>query len=106
MDDEDSRGLLRSILRFLAGRSPQKSTLPTSLSSQARNAWVRTDAYLQHETNDFDDVEPESVARALRTFENLVQYDSDRESDPVSIAISWQFHYFNLSLPAKKNLRL
>ena len=88
MDDENSRGLLKGILRFFAGASPPKSTLPTSLKSQARDAWLRTDAYLQHETNDLDDVEPESAARTLSAFENLVQYDSSRESDSVSDAIS------------------
>ena len=72
--------------------SPQKSTLPTLLRSQTRDACVRTDAYLQHETNHLDNVEPESVARTLRIFENLVQYDSDRESDSASDAISWQLH--------------
>ncbi|KAI2632315.1 hypothetical protein GGR54DRAFT_29393 [Hypoxylon sp. NC1633] len=88
MDHDDSRGLLKSFLNFFAVRAPEKSsTQPPSLSSQALDAWLRTDAYLQHETNDFDELEPEQITRTLRTFENLVQYDSDRESDSVSNAL-------------------
>jgi hypothetical protein len=94
MDHDDSRGLLKSILGFFARKPPEKSTPPTSLRSKALDAWVRTDAYLQHKTNDFDEIDPEQVARILRTFENLVQYDSDREPDSVSTVTSQQISVF------------
>jgi hypothetical protein len=94
MDHDDSRGLLKGILGFFARKPPERLTPPTSLRSQARDAWMRTDAYLQHETNDFDEIDPEQVARTLRTFENLVQYDSDRQRDSVSNVISWQISLF------------
>ena len=84
MDRNDSRGLLKGILGFFARKTPERLTPPTSLRSQALDAWVRTDAYLQHETNDFDEIDPEQVARTLKTFEDLVQYDSGREPDSVS----------------------
>lgn len=83
MDDEDSRGLLKSILGFFARKQPERST-PASLHSQALDAWVRTDSYLQHETNDLDDYEPAQVKRTLTTFEDLVHYDADLDSDVVS----------------------
>ncbi|KAI9926347.1 hypothetical protein MW887_004111 [Aspergillus wentii] len=84
MDQNDSRGLLKGILGIFARKPPERVTQRTSLKSQMLDAWVRTDAYLQHETNDFDEADPEQVARTLRTFENLVQYDIDREEDPSS----------------------
>lgn len=90
MDHDDSRGFLKGILGFFARKPPERSTPSTSLRSQALDAWVRTDAYLQHETNNFDEIDPEQIARTLRTFENLVQYDSGREPDSVSNDISWQ----------------
>lgn len=99
MDDADSRGLLKGILGFFARKQPERST-SASPKSQALDAWVRTDSYLQHETDDFDEIEPEQVARALRTFENLVQYDSDLEPDSVSDVISWQISPFQPPFPA------
>ncbi|KAL9063223.1 MAG: hypothetical protein Q9161_009578 [Pseudevernia consocians] len=80
MDNEDARGLLKSILGFFARKQPERSA-PASLQSQALDAWLRTESYLQHETNDFDDFEPAQVKRTLTTFENLVHYDSDLDSD-------------------------
>ena len=97
MDDKDSRGLLKSILGLFARKQPERST-PASLQSQALDAWVRTDAYLQHETNDFDVYEPAQVKRTLTTFENLVHYDSDLDLDAVSTFPSSKSHYFNLHL--------
>ncbi|KAF2654351.1 hypothetical protein K491DRAFT_600940 [Lophiostoma macrostomum CBS 122681] len=79
MDLNDSPGLLKSVLGFFARRAPERSTPLTSLKSQTSSAWVRTDAYLQHETNDFDDINHEQIAKTLRTFESLVQYDLDRD---------------------------
>lgn len=83
MDQEDSRGLLKSILGFFARKSPDTSTQPGS-RPQKHDAWVRTDAYLQHESDEFDDIDPEQVARTLSAFEDLVQYDSDQGADSVS----------------------
>ena len=97
MDIEDARGLLKSILGFFARKQPERSA-PASLQSQALDAWVRTESYLQHETNDFDNFEPAQVKRTLTTFENLVHYDSDPDSDTVSIFLSSKSHYFNLHL--------
>jgi hypothetical protein len=86
MDSEDSPGLLKSILGIFAQKQPGRLP-PTSVKAQALDAWMRADAYLQHETNNFDEIEPEQVERTLRTFENLVQYDSDQEPDSVSSVI-------------------
>lgn len=87
MEHDDSRSLLKGILGFFARKSPERVKPATSLRSQTLDAWMRTDAYLQHETNDLDEIDPEQIERTLRTFENLVQYDSDREPDPVSNVI-------------------
>ncbi|PYH78220.1 subtilisin-like protein [Aspergillus uvarum CBS 121591] len=81
MDENDSRGLLKSVLGFFARKRPERSTQPASLRSRTREAWLRTDAYLQHDADDLDEVEPERLAKALRVFEDYVQYDSAREPD-------------------------
>ncbi|KAJ2993953.1 hypothetical protein NUW58_g1687 [Xylaria curta] len=81
MDHDNSWGLLKFILGFIARNPPEKLKKPTSPELQALDAWLRADAYLQHETNDFAETSPEQVARALRTFENIVQYDSGQEPD-------------------------
>ena len=85
MDSDDSRSLLKGILRFFARKPLAKS----SLGAQALNTWVRTDSYQQHEANDLNEIDSKQVARTLRTFENLVQYESNRDLDSVSNAISW-----------------
>lgn len=87
MDSDDSPGLLKFILGFFARKPAQKPARSASLKSQALDAWLRADAYLQHETGEFNQRDPEQVARTLRAFENLVQYDSNRESDSVSNTI-------------------
>lgn len=84
MNQVNSQGLLKSILGFFARKPPETSTQPVSLRTQALDAWVRTDAYLQHETSDFGEVDPEQLARTLAKFENLVHYGSDRGQDHVS----------------------
>ncbi|KAJ5242226.1 uncharacterized protein N7469_000553 [Penicillium citrinum] len=81
MNQVNSQGLLKSILGFFARKPPETSTQPVSLRTQALDAWVRTDAYLQHETSDFGEVDPEQLARTLAKFENLVHYGSDRGQD-------------------------
>ena len=90
MDHDDSHGLLKSILGFFARKPLETSTPPTSLRSQVLDAWLRTDAYLQHEIDDFGEIDPEQVARTLGAFENLVQHDSARGPDSVSTVSTLQ----------------
>lgn len=82
-DDTDSQSLLQSVLGLFTRRQPQRSVKPASLRSRKREAWLRTDAFLQRDN--IVEAEPESVARTLRAFEHLVQDDSDREIDFVGI---------------------
>jgi hypothetical protein len=100
-DDTDSQSLLQSVLGLFARKRPQSSAKPASLKSRKREAWLRTDAFLQRD--DIDEADPESVARTLRAFEHLVQDDSDRESDFVGILDIQQnlvFRSVGLSHPA------
>jgi len=84
MDDEtDSQSLLQSVLGLFARKRPQRSAKPASLRSRKREAWLRTDAFLQ--CDGLGEADPDSVARTLRAFEHLVQDDSDREIDFVGI---------------------
>lgn len=84
MDDEtDSQGLLQYVLGLFARKGPQRSAKPASLGSRKREAWLRTDAFLQRD--DVSEADPESVARTLRAFEHLVQDDSDGGRDFVGI---------------------
>ena len=84
MNHDDSRGLLKSILGFFARKPPETSESPASLRSRTLDAWVRTDAYLQHDSDNFGEIDPEQVARTLHTFEDLVKYNSDPTPDSVS----------------------
>lgn len=83
MEQDDSKGLLKTVLGLFARRPPERPA-PASLKSRARDAWLRTDAFLQHDSDDFDEIDPDRLARTLRAFEDYVQHDSDRESDSVS----------------------
>lgn len=78
-DDTNSQSLLQSVLGLFARKRPQSSARPASLRSRKREAWLRTDAFLQ--CDEIGEADPESVARTLRAFEHLVQDDSDRERD-------------------------
>ncbi|KAK0507732.1 hypothetical protein JMJ35_009621 [Cladonia borealis] len=78
------------ILGLFAQNRPKKLTPSTSLGSQAFDAWVRTDAYLQYETNECEQIDPGKVKRTLGTFESLVQHDSDREPNP---AVEQSLHH-------------
>ncbi|KIY04232.1 uncharacterized protein Z520_00926 [Fonsecaea multimorphosa CBS 102226] len=78
-DDTGSQSLLQSVLGLFARKRPQSSAKPASLRSRKREAWLRTDAFLQHD--DLGEADPESVARTLRAFEHLVQDDSKRGMD-------------------------
>lgn len=84
MDEDGSQGLLKTWLGFFARKRPERSAKPASLRSRKRDAWIRTDAYLQHDTDEFGEIDPEHLARTLRAFEDYVQYDSDRKSDSVN----------------------
>ncbi|RAH76630.1 hypothetical protein BO86DRAFT_325223 [Aspergillus japonicus CBS 114.51] len=81
MDENDSRGLLKYVLGFFARKRPERSAQPASLRSRTREAWLRTDAYLQHDADDLDEVDPERLAKVLRVCEDYFQYDSAREPD-------------------------
>lgn len=84
MDGDDSQGLLKSVLGFFARKRPERLAQPRSLRSRTREAWLRTDAYLQHDADELGEIDPERLAKTLRTMEDYVQFDSDRESDFVS----------------------
>lgn len=86
MNEDDSQGLLKSVLGFFARKRPQSPARASSLKSRTHDAWLRTDAYLQHDNDAFNEVDSSCVARTLRAFEDYVHvpYDSDREIDSVS----------------------
>lgn len=94
MDEANSQGLLKFVLGFFARRRPERSAQPASLRSRTREAWLRTDAYLQHEADGFGEIDSESRAETLRTFEDYVQYDFARESDSVSVLDKRQARVF------------
>jgi hypothetical protein len=100
-DDTESQGLLQSVLGLFARKRPQRSAKPASLRARKREAWLRTDAFLQRD--DLDEADPESVARTLRAFEQLVQDDSDQQMNFVGILDIQQTSVVRpvgLSLPA------
>jgi hypothetical protein len=100
-DNTNSQSLLQSVLGLFARNRTQKSAKPVSLRSRRREAWLRTDAFLQHD--DLGEADPESVARTLQAFEHLVQDDSDREIDFVGVLDIQQTSVsrsVGLSLPA------
>lgn len=103
-DDTDSQSLLQSVLGLFARKRPQRSAKPASLRSRKREAWLRTDAFLQRD--DLGEADPESVARTLCAFEHLVQDDSDQEIDFVGILDIQPtpvFRSVGLSLPASND---
>lgn len=84
MDANDSQGLLKTWLGYFVGRRPERSAQPASLESRKNEAWLRTEAFLQHDADEDDEPDPERTARTLRAFEDYVEYNSDGESDSVS----------------------
>lgn len=84
MTMDNARGFLKDILGYFAHKPPEETTQPASLRSQTLEAWVRTDAFLQHETNDLDGIDPDQLARTLTALENLVQYDHHPKQHIVS----------------------
>ncbi|KAJ9616133.1 hypothetical protein H2204_014077 [Knufia peltigerae] len=87
MDEDDSQELLNTVLGVLAPRRPEKSAQPSPLSARKLAAWLRTEAYLQRETDDFGEIEPEYRARTLRALEYYVQFDSNQEPDLLELGI-------------------
>jgi hypothetical protein len=85
MDQNDYPGLLKTVLGFFSRKPPERSA-PASLRSRTRDAWLRTDAFLQHDTDELSEMSPERLARTLRAFEEYVEYDSDHDrlADSVS----------------------
>lgn len=78
MDDgADSQGLLQSVLGYFARKQPQSSAKSASLNSRKREAWLRTDAFLQRDG--LSGADPEVIARTLGAIENLVADDFARE---------------------------
>lgn len=84
MDVDDSQGLLQTVLGFFVRRRPERSAKPASLNSRRREAWLRTEAFLQQDADESDEPDPERIARTLRAFEEYVEYSSDGESNSVS----------------------
>ncbi|KAF4333670.1 intracellular serine protease [Fusarium beomiforme] len=80
MSQNRQAGLFRRIVGYVAGWSPERST-PQTVESQARNAWLRTDAFLQYETQDFESLDPQYQAKALRALNNLVQFNQNQDVD-------------------------
>ncbi|EWG53143.1 hypothetical protein FVEG_17063 [Fusarium verticillioides 7600] len=80
MDQNGQVGLFKRILGFVAGRSPEPST-PRTLSSQTRDAWVRAYAYEQYENQEFESLNPQDQANALRMLNNCVQIKQDQDAN-------------------------
>lgn len=91
-DNTDSQSLLQSVLGIFTRKRPQRSVKPVSLESRKREAWLRTDAFLQRDN--LDEADPESVTRTLRALEHYVQDDCDREINFVSILDIQQTPFF------------
>ncbi|KAI1742075.1 subtilisin-like protein [Xylaria scruposa] len=80
MDEGVSQGeLLKYALGVLAQKRPTKTARPARLKSRTE-AWLRADAFLQHESGDFDD-DSEHTASTLRAIEHYLQPESDEEED-------------------------
>ena len=98
MDDaDDSQGLLKSMLGFFARKRPERSAQPQSLRSRTREAWVRTDSFSLLQHDDFDEMDPATLARTLRALEDYIQDDSGLELDSVSALDIQQTPFFSAS---------
>ncbi|KAH8718902.1 hypothetical protein HC256_003528 [Beauveria bassiana] len=82
MDVDETPGLLRSVLGFLA-RKPMERPIkkPKSLRARRQDAWLRTDAFLQHDADALDGMEPEQRKRTLHALEGYVEVKPDGETD-------------------------
>lgn len=85
MDVDETPGLLRSVFGFLA-RKPVERPIkkPKSLKARRQDVWLRTDAFLQHDADAFDEMEPEQRQRTLHALEGYVEVNPDGERDFVS----------------------
>jgi hypothetical protein len=63
--DEDSRGLLKTVLGYFARKGPEAT--PTR-----QQIFMRTDAYLHDDLDEYSDVQPDQVARTLSALEKSV----------------------------------
>ncbi|PHH77791.1 hypothetical protein CDD82_3358 [Ophiocordyceps australis] len=73
MDEGESQGLLKFVLGFFARKRPEKSAQPASLRSRTRDAWLRTDAFLQHEAVRDSETDPDCMTEALCAFEDCIR---------------------------------
>ena len=84
MEVDETPGLLRSVFGFLARKPPERPIKkPKSLKARRQDAWLRTDAFLQHDADAFDEMEPEQRKRTLHALEGYVEVNPDGEEDLV-----------------------
>ncbi|KLO93195.1 Uncharacterized protein LW93_6189 [Fusarium fujikuroi] len=79
MSQNNEAGWFRRIIGYVASLSPEQSTPQTANSQRRDDAWVRTDAYLQYENQDFESLDPQLQASALRALNNCVQVEQNHE---------------------------
>ncbi|KAF5702336.1 intracellular serine protease [Fusarium globosum] len=72
MSQNKEAGWFRRLMGYVASSSPKYST-PQTAKSQAHDVWVRSDAYEQYDNQDFENLDPERQASALRALNNYVQ---------------------------------
>ncbi|KAF5705677.1 intracellular serine protease [Fusarium mundagurra] len=80
MSQNKEASLFRRIVGYVASWSPEQST-PRTAKSQAHDAWLRTDAYIQYENQDFESLDPLDQANALRMLNNCVQVKQDQDAN-------------------------
>ncbi|KAI0873178.1 hypothetical protein GGS24DRAFT_406175 [Hypoxylon argillaceum] len=97
MDQDESQDLLKTVLRFLARMRPERSAPTSSIKSKKRDAWLRTNAYLLHDTDGIGEIDPERLARTLRLLEEYIEFDSDRDSDSIP--------HYNVPYPKLQTMR-
>ncbi|KAJ8122601.1 hypothetical protein ONZ43_g1245 [Nemania bipapillata] len=83
MDEGVSQGeLLKYALGVIGQKRPAKTGRSARLKSPTE-AWLRVDAFLQHDSEDFED-DSEHTASTLRAIEHYLQPESDEEEDSMS----------------------
>lgn len=87
MSQNNEAGWFRRIMGYVASLSPEQSTPQTANSQRRDDAWLRTDAYLQYENQDFESLDPQLQASALRALNNCVQVKQNHEVNFVSYLI-------------------
>ncbi|KAF5530947.1 intracellular serine protease [Fusarium mexicanum] len=68
------------IVGYVASLSPEQST-PRTAKAQGRDAWLRTDAYLLCENQDFESLDPQHQANALRRLNDCVQVKQNQDAN-------------------------